>query len=743
MLISASGANHRLRRRFLSRPERRDANSVGLEHEFIVHRSGKQVDFRDLIHRLRVPGRRVDPGDPHAYRTRSGLMLTCDGPEAEIATPPIALSRGFAEELDAWAEAGAQLLINLLPRDLTVEGCSTHLSVSIDERLNTSVCRLFARTFSPALMLLMDSTDSPGLLIRPRHGRVELGAEYVSGAPLRAATTLAVGGVRACVDFYRRRPDRTELPARLEVRVAAANDRFGWFVDRNAFGIDLYAGGRSSQLITAGGGVISAQQQLEDAWTVALAFLHDDVEPNDVAVASRLVRGRDPLPVEVGRPRKPGVIHQAMVSEHGAALEPILRPHFSTEAAIATWDVTIFRITGHRSAYAAVPRRYLSSFLPALQAGRLDDPIEAYLAAPPTGRTLGSHRRAVSGPALYDEIGWTPALLAPERDWDGVPHPQVAAGPSGGPGESVPASGVKSPTDSVVGERATRRFGKGMGRPLTQPPTSEPPRPPRRLPPVSWLLGVGAALLIAVIAFVALNSGDGTPAAGPSTRTEATTGADTATEPTTGPGAATQPTTASDTATQSTARTGTTTSSTGAATTTSTIVESTGAALPFDAEECQLSEVSGISAIDCPPKLALSTLTGHSPSAGDLALKATTETGLLASDAPNSSISLRMFTPGGDLSECFVRGTGEAVCRGFSANFQEIQVPAGAGPPGWDAATDTFTLDGLVWDGNLLTWHETEIASVDLFLRSREDPNRTNTIRLDRAAIGSILNATS
>lgn len=39
---------------------------VGLEHEYQLRRDGQAVDFRDLIHGLAVPGRRLDPGDTNA-----------------------------------------------------------------------------------------------------------------------------------------------------------------------------------------------------------------------------------------------------------------------------------------------------------------------------------------------------------------------------------------------------------------------------------------------------------------------------------------------------------------------------------------------------------------------------------------------------------------------------------------------------------------------------------------------------
>ena len=73
------------------------------------------MDFRELIHGLPVPGRRIDPGDPHAYRTPSGIKITCDAAEAEIATPPLAIGPGVFGHLIGWTEHGFTEISSLLP----------------------------------------------------------------------------------------------------------------------------------------------------------------------------------------------------------------------------------------------------------------------------------------------------------------------------------------------------------------------------------------------------------------------------------------------------------------------------------------------------------------------------------------------------------------------------------------------------------------------------------------------------
>src|SRR5712691_4797032 len=92
---------------------------IGIEHEYSLTRDGAQVDFRELIHDLPVHGLRLDPGDVNAYRLRSGLALTAEGAEAELATPPVPVVRGFARELENWSNTARQQLERLLPPGVT------------------------------------------------------------------------------------------------------------------------------------------------------------------------------------------------------------------------------------------------------------------------------------------------------------------------------------------------------------------------------------------------------------------------------------------------------------------------------------------------------------------------------------------------------------------------------------------------------------------------------------------------
>ncbi|OGN84947.1 MAG: hypothetical protein A2X23_01625 [Chloroflexi bacterium GWC2_73_18] len=417
-----------LRRLFGGGAPEGPADLLGLEQEYRLRAGDEQLDFRRLIHRLPVPGRRLDPGDPNAYRLAWGGVLTADGREAEVATPPVRRRPGFARAIESWAGAGRAELKSLLPDGVRSEGYSTHLSAAMPASLNERVAALHARTFAAAQMLLMDGPASPGLLVRPRPGRTELCGEYVEGARLRAAAALAAGSLRACAAALRGdRAALRALPPPLRASIVPALARFGWYVDRSAFGPDLHATGRATLLDREAGGTISAQAHLELAWAAAREALGASASAADLEAADRLVAGLDPLPIEApARSTSPAAAVARLVppapSVFGQILAMRRRPGFTAVACLATWDFTVFELARDgRRAFASIPRASLGRFLRMLDAGVLDSVIAAYLAAPPAGRALAAH--AQTGAAgLYDAIGAPGELAAPER------HPAAALG---------------------------------------------------------------------------------------------------------------------------------------------------------------------------------------------------------------------------------------------------------------------------------------------------------------------------
>ena len=399
---------------------------LGLELEFSARSvRGGRVHFGSLIHRLALDGTALDPGDPNAYRCSWGGVITSDGAEAEIATPPVRTRPGFTARLQGWAQTGEAELRRAVPRGIGLDGYSAHFSAAMPAKLNDRVCRLYAETFAADLMMLMDRSESPGLLVRPRPGRTELCGEFIEHEPLVAAAAFVAGSTRACAAAVHRQSGRATLPPRLDVRLAPAVHRYGWYVDREAFGTDLPAAGRRALLPRAGGGTIRAQSHLELAWAAARQALAEDAAASDLEAAEAMVTGSLPLPAEQGRPgdapggQRDGHVRfppDGAVVPDARPLRVHARPGFTLRPVAATWDFTVFEATGPaRSAYACIPRDSLPAFAAALEDGALDDAIAAYLALPSRRRVLSASRQTAR-PGLYDQMGAPAGLLAPERD---------------------------------------------------------------------------------------------------------------------------------------------------------------------------------------------------------------------------------------------------------------------------------------------------------------------------------------
>ncbi len=417
---------------------------LGLEHEFVVRdRGGATIDVRTIVHGLGCGRRDLDPADPHAYRLRSGAVVTCDEAEAEVAIAPQPGGGDFASRVVRSAAAARGVLRRKLPTGLRLEGWSTHISVSVSDRAVRAVAERYATTFAPALMLLLDLPRSPGLLIRPRPGRLELGGEYVAGAALLAAVTFAAGSARALAEeILGGRP--ISLPP-LEGRIRAADVRQGWYVDRRAFGEDLYARGRAAALPLRGGGVTSAQERLEAAWAVARAALVGSagVDEEDLRLTDAVVAGRLPLPMEPGRIPSNWLPAATGATPHpfGTATRIRVRPALGIAPVMLTWDLAVYLVQAgdhSRHAFIAVPGRVLERFQDAFDDGALDSVLAGYLGRPAEGRRLDGHAQTHE-PGMYDELGPRLALLAPE--------PGVAPAP----GRRVP-----SLVDLIAGWTRTR-----------------------------------------------------------------------------------------------------------------------------------------------------------------------------------------------------------------------------------------------------------------------------------------------
>jgi hypothetical protein len=257
-------------RRRLERPPRRNARSlrlrhrrtnrarplrVGVEHEFTIRSGGTVVPFAPVL-AAAEDELRLDPIDPNACRRPWGV-LTADGPEAEVAIEAAAVGDGFVDEVLARLGDARADLTDRLPLDASVEGYSTHISVSVSARRDDRFARRWAEVFGLGMMLLLDDDRSPGLLVRPRPGRLELGGEFAEGDRLAAALLFAVGSVLALTAG-----DRALRSLSLCPTLEPARERYGWFLDRRCFGTDLYDGGRAATVTRRSGDVVTASCQL-------------------------------------------------------------------------------------------------------------------------------------------------------------------------------------------------------------------------------------------------------------------------------------------------------------------------------------------------------------------------------------------------------------------------------------------------------------------------------------------------
>jgi hypothetical protein len=371
--------------------QRDDRRVCGVEHEYEVRDAGGvPVDFGSLCGVLDL-GRRLDPGDPRAARGPWGGVVTADGREAEVVTPPVPLGPRAVDELHAWTTTGRRFLAAALPAGHALTGYSTHISVAVPDRVVRRVADLVVRRFSPALMLLLDRSSSPGLLVRPRPGRLEICGEYAEGRVLRLAAAAVLATAELCTAAAGSRRLRAALPSQLSVRTEAARERFGSYVDRTAFGPDLYATGRAAGLRTRGSTVTAGDRlaAVVDLLGERLATL---LAPDDLAALRAVAAGDAPLPVEQDRP--PGD-DEARAPVVPMELSDRIVGGVRVSVVSATWWTYVLRLDGPgASRWLTVPRSWIGGFLAGVDAGRLDGVVADLCQAP--GRTWRTSPEASS-----------------------------------------------------------------------------------------------------------------------------------------------------------------------------------------------------------------------------------------------------------------------------------------------------------------------------------------------------------
>lgn len=394
--------------RALGRPH--FARVIGVEHEFGVFEDGKQIDFSERIHDLQIPGSTLHPTNKDMFFTADGFAVIADGVVAEVATPPVTVEPSSVTSVATWAESARLELLRMTP-GLDMYGGSTHISISTgpNDRLST----LYARTFAAALMLLMDQPTSPGMLIRPRPGRLELCGEFVVGASLADAALFALGSVAAVEAHIE--GTRDALPDFLDVTLERGRRRYGWYVDREAFGSDLYERGRDTKLRLADGSLMKGQDFLEACWDRARSYAARVATPKELNNLDRVIDGRDPLPMEAGSfgevPKNP----DRQVHDIGAAVSVLRTPIHSLTPAAATWDWVAWEVSNKTdSIVATVPRPLISRFIQQTTAGRLDDSFGIAIAANAQLAALQTVDQTASA-GLFSAIKTGPALLPVDR----------------------------------------------------------------------------------------------------------------------------------------------------------------------------------------------------------------------------------------------------------------------------------------------------------------------------------------
>lgn len=346
---------------------------AGIEREWRVLDGTAVVDFRTVVDELPLDGRRLDPDDPHAHRCSWGGVVTADGKEAEVATPPRAAGPGVTWQLERLAATGLQQLRAACPGEWQLEGYSSHLNIGVDDRRVARTAERFARHLAQAQMLLLDRAGSPGLLVRPRRGRLELGGEYATGGQLRGALAFAIAGAVAC---ERRAGPWRQVPAPSFTPQRAVG-RFGWYVDRRATGTDLYTGGRSARLATDRGDV-SAQSYLHSAWSALRDTAATLLDGSELALVDALVDGDLPLPLEAPEadPAPPVVT----TGTPDPVLDDVERPGLVIRPVVARWDTCAFAADdGRVVTYVVVPAAGAAEFLADCAAGRYDERLSRTL----------------------------------------------------------------------------------------------------------------------------------------------------------------------------------------------------------------------------------------------------------------------------------------------------------------------------------------------------------------------------
>jgi hypothetical protein len=382
---------------------RESPRRVGVEHELRVWTGTELVDFRQVLPGVAGGLRALDPGDPRARRLPSGVVLTADGREAELATPPYPWCAGVPGRLDAVLATERTVLAARVAEVAGADrltGFSTHVNLSVPDDRVVDIGRRFARHGALATALVAEPASSSGLLVRPRRGRLEIGGEYAEGVDLVALVTFVGAAVAALLADA----PPPELPAPV---IVPAREKFGWYLPVEGPYADLVQGR------VPGTDLIATAWEWARPWCVG-----DGVDP---APVDRLVAG---APLRLEQARAPGV---CTIGPPGGVPAPTARDTgprrlaggIEAETLWLTWAHVVWAFgDGRRQACAVLPVEDEDEFLTRLDRGELDDEVRREL-----GRRLGRRRLLVH--ADIDHGVWwhevRPGALVPaERAADGT-----------------------------------------------------------------------------------------------------------------------------------------------------------------------------------------------------------------------------------------------------------------------------------------------------------------------------------
>jgi hypothetical protein len=189
----------------------------------------------------------------------------------------------------------------------------------------------------------------------------------------------------------------TSLPPALRVRTERARQRFGTYVDRRAFGPDLYAEGRATPLrtrtrtrtrsrTTAGTHLAAVVDGLGDRLAPLLS-------PADLESLRAVVAGDLPLPME-GRLPDDDVAPALQPLDLGDRQAGSVR----VTTISATWWAYVVRLDGPaRSRWLTVPGANAADFFAQLAAGDLDDLLPGLVGELPDRAEAADRRATMRG----------------------------------------------------------------------------------------------------------------------------------------------------------------------------------------------------------------------------------------------------------------------------------------------------------------------------------------------------------